>query len=155
MSNPTEALLAEHEPVIGVTSLGGAIVGCSCLSARDYRAAGYEAGQAGYRAHLAAVLAPRLLPDPEGGCVCTMHDSNYPIEPPDGEYEPACPVHSTHLYDPRSGTWVTHSDEARRFTDWVATNAAYNGASDTGQRFYDWGLNAWLPQQIATYGWDT
>lgn len=57
-----ETLLAEHEPVIGAVYLPGrgprgSVVGCSCLSARDYAAAGFKAGVAGHRAHLATLLA--------------------------------------------------------------------------------------------------
>lgn len=61
------------------------------------------------------------LPDPKAGCVCTMHGQNagggymeYVLE-----YEPACPEHSVHLYDPRLGVWVhrpdtTNPDEGTR-----------------------------------------
>lgn len=55
-------------------------------------------------------LYAAALPAPEDGCACTYHPGNYPIEPPDVEYEPACPVHSEHLYDPRAGMWVRRSD---------------------------------------------
>lgn len=49
----------------------------------------------------------RLLPDPEGGCCCTWHaqdagggHTEYLME-----YEPACPEHSEHVYNPRTGIW--------------------------------------------------
>ena len=49
----------------------------------------------------------RLLPDPEGGCCCTWHSqyaggghTEYLME-----YEPACPEHSEHVYNPRTGIW--------------------------------------------------
>lgn len=105
MSAPDEAVLAlltEHHPVIGAFhalgsgSTGRAIVGCSCLSARDYQAAGFKAGQAGYRAHLAQVItahyaqqrdqiAARVLreaaeevagecADQSGECFCSSRD---------------------------------------------------------------------------------
>lgn len=51
------------------------------------------------------------LPDPHGGCACVWHPpSNDPAEPhisfpPELEYEPACPVHSHHVYNPRTGVW--------------------------------------------------
>jgi hypothetical protein len=37
------------------------------------------------------------------------------------------------------------------FLDYVAQNGAYNGSDDEGQRFYDWGLNAWLHQMRAAF----
>lgn len=52
--------------------------------------------------------AAQSLPDPKGGCACTMHAQNaggcyteYVLE-----YEPACPEHSHHVYDPRVGAWI-------------------------------------------------
>ena len=35
-------------------------------------------------------------------------------------------------------------DAVMGFVRYVATNAAYNGAPDPGQQFYDWCLNSWL-----------
>jgi hypothetical protein len=55
-------VLAEHEPVLGVFASRAGIIGCSCLSARDYRAAGYRSGQRGWRDHLAATVE-RLIAD--------------------------------------------------------------------------------------------
>ncbi|UPK64930.1 hypothetical protein MYP14_06145 [Rhodococcus pyridinivorans] len=48
------------------------------------------------------------LPDPNGGCVCTWHtqDAGAGYSEVIPEYEPACPEHSTHLYDPRAGMWI-------------------------------------------------
>jgi hypothetical protein len=48
-----------------------------------------------------------VLPDPKGGCACT------PFSQSAGgvyvehlaEYEPACPEHSEHVYNPRTGVW--------------------------------------------------
>ena len=37
------------------------------------------------------------------------------------------------------------------FVNWIASNAAYNGADDEGQRFYDLCLNTWLTRQAARY----
>ena len=53
-------------------------------------------------------LAPRTLPDPNGGCACTPHsqDAGGGYVEHLLEYEPACPIHSVHLYDPESGEWV-------------------------------------------------
>lgn len=48
------------------------------------------------------------LPDPAGGCVCTWHseDRGAGYSETVLEYDPACPEHSVHVYDPRSGMWV-------------------------------------------------
>lgn len=53
-----------------------------------------------------------VLPLPDGGCVCTFHEQDagggyteYLLE-----YEPACPDHSTHLWDPKQGEWVLQSE---------------------------------------------
>ena len=55
--------------------------------------------------HDAAVAAKAL---PVEGCACTSH-----VQDAGGgyfehllEYEPACPEHSEHLWDPRQGMWV-------------------------------------------------
>lgn len=54
----------------------------------------------------------RVLPDPKGGCICwlpsEMWDTSYYGIPEPGsqmEYDPACPEHSVHLYNPRLGEW--------------------------------------------------
>ncbi|WP_432679368.1 hypothetical protein ACRAJ3_11500 [Rhodococcus pyridinivorans] len=48
------------------------------------------------------------LPDPNGGCACTWHtqDAGCGYTEVIPEYEPACPEHSHHLYDPRAGMWI-------------------------------------------------
>ena len=52
----------------------------------------------------AATPGPWSLPSgPE--CVCTWHPGTPGIEPDTLEYEPACPVHSEHVYNPRTQTW--------------------------------------------------
>jgi hypothetical protein len=53
----------------------------------------------------------RNLPDPKGGCACWVNPEPWTYygiaEPGDSlEYDPACPVHSVHLYDPRAGMWI-------------------------------------------------
>ncbi|NKT91772.1 hypothetical protein GS854_01645 [Rhodococcus hoagii] len=52
------------------------------------------------------------LPDPKGGCVCTGHtqDAGGGYTEHLLEYEPACPEHSQHLYDPRIGEWIHRPD---------------------------------------------
>lgn len=66
-------------------------------------------------AKLAALSSPptddvraRILAAPKGGCVCTPHwqdaGAGYTEFVP--EYEPDCPEHSYHLYDPRRGEWI-------------------------------------------------
>ena len=57
----TREALAAHEPALGTFAGRPGIVGCSCLSARDYRAAGFRGGQAGWRDHL---LASGVVRDP-------------------------------------------------------------------------------------------
>ncbi|WP_016695010.1 hypothetical protein [Rhodococcus rhodochrous] len=54
------------------------------------------------------------LPDPNGGCVCTWHtqDAGCGYTEVIPEYEPACPEHSTHLYDPRTGMWIDDPRQA-------------------------------------------
>lgn len=61
---------------------------------------------------------PATLPDPNGGCVCTWHEQSADCGYSElvYEYEPACPEHSTHLYDPRAGMWI---DDPRRALDRV------------------------------------
>lgn len=58
----------------------------------------------------------RLLPDPAGGCVCTRYaeDRGGGYSETVGEYDPACPVHSFHVYDPRAGEWVAPRGAAER-----------------------------------------
>lgn len=56
----------------------------------------------------------RELPDPTAGCSCTWHVERDPYEPHiparyEQEYDPACPEHSKHLYEPRQGEWVLRS----------------------------------------------
>lgn len=52
-------------------------------------------------------LREQVLPDPKGGCVCRSHSEDrgggyFELMV---EYEPACPEHSEHVYNPRSGVW--------------------------------------------------
>lgn len=56
--------------------------------------------------HDAEVARP--LPDPTGPCACSFDSEDrggghFELVQ---EYEPACPVHSEHLYDPVLGMWV-------------------------------------------------
>ncbi|WP_029292241.1 hypothetical protein [Cellulomonas sp. HZM] len=57
----------------------------------------------------------RILPDPTAGCCCIWHDQDAGGGYTETvvEYEPACPEHSEHLYDPRTGTWVLQPDPLR------------------------------------------
>ena len=54
-------------------------------------------------------MATLSRPDPMGGCACVNHLEAH------GEmtleYNPACPEHSEHVYDPRTGAWE-HSPES-------------------------------------------
>lgn len=49
----------------------------------------------------------RTLPDPEGPCTCIPHwqDAGGGHTEFLLEYEPACPLHSHHVYNPRTGVW--------------------------------------------------
>lgn len=58
---------------------------------------------------LAALPEDPRLPRIENGCACHFHPTPYG-EPDDVEYEPACPKHSEHVYDPRIGMWVYRAD---------------------------------------------
>ncbi|KTS90696.1 hypothetical protein NS183_07915 [Microbacterium testaceum] len=52
--------------------------------------------------------AARVLADPKGGCSCEPFDQDAGggyVERL-AEYEPDCPEHSHHLYDPREGAWI-------------------------------------------------
>jgi hypothetical protein len=57
--------------------------------------------------------ADRTLPDPAGGCSCddASQDAGGGYIEHLLEYDPACPVHSTHLYDPRIGEWILRPTE--------------------------------------------
>ena len=65
-------------------------------------------------------LTSRALPDPKGGCVC----ESYSEDRGGGyfelmvEYEPACPEHSEHVYNPRTGVWehdaTAHAEAAEQ-----------------------------------------
>ena len=57
----------------------------------------------------AAVAA---LPLPGDGCACTPHaqDAGGGYTEYLLEYEPACPEHSEHLWDPKQGVWVLRSE---------------------------------------------
>ncbi|RDI32427.1 hypothetical protein DEU38_103160 [Rhodococcus sp. AG1013] len=61
---------------------------------------------------LADLHPETALPDPNGGCVCTAHtqDAGGGYTEHLLEYEPACPEHSQHLYDPRLGEWIHRPD---------------------------------------------
>lgn len=60
------------------------------------------------RVALAAVWADIRLPDPTGGCVCSFESEDRGGGHSElvQEYEPACPEHSEHVYDPVLGMWV-------------------------------------------------
>lgn len=65
----------------------------------------------------------RLLPDPKGGCCCTWHsqDAGGGYTEYLMEYEPACPEHSTHVYNPRTGVWE-HAERGE--TEWEYATGA-------------------------------
>jgi len=52
-------------------------------------------------------LTAGALPDPAGGCVCEHYTENRGgvYSETMMEYEPACPEHSQHVYNPRTGVW--------------------------------------------------
>ena len=82
--------------------------------------------------HDAAVAA---LPLPDGGCVCTPHEQDaggghteYLLE-----YEPACPEHSEHLWDPKRGMWVLRSEHDAE----VAARTLRDVADEVGRMLAD------------------
>ena len=62
-----------------------------------------------------------VLPDSQGGCTCIPFDQ----DAGEGyvehllEYDPACPEHSTHVYDPRTGTWIGRDKPVESTEDMV------------------------------------
>jgi len=64
------------------------------------------------RAALAAVWSDIRLSHPKGGCVCSFESEDRGGGHSElvQEYEPACPVHSEHVYDPKTGVWVLRSE---------------------------------------------
>lgn len=70
-------------------------------------------------------LRTKVLPRVKDGCACIYHLAPGPALPAEVEYEPACPEHSEHLYDPRSGSWI--------FRD-PAKNAAWEAERDEAER---------------------
>ena len=53
--------------------------------------------------HTYGFICPGLPFDGEPGCIC-----------PDDDYSPACPLHSDHVYNPRTGEWILWRDLIRR-----------------------------------------
>lgn len=47
------------------------------------------------------------LPDPKGGCACRAYSEDHGAGYVEliVEYDPACPEHSEHVYNPRTGIW--------------------------------------------------
>lgn len=78
-------------------------------------------------------LRGRAFPDPKDGCACTPHwqdaGGGYTEFVP--EYEPACPEHSYHLYDPRTDEWVLRSEN-----DWEYGTAIPEAIQDDAQPDY-------------------
>lgn len=62
------------------------------------------------RGHLSA----RLLPDPQGGCTCIEHEQDAGGGHAEylTEYDPTCPEHSEHVYNPRTGVWERVTKES-------------------------------------------
>lgn len=52
------------------------------------------------------------LPDPTKGCCCVDRSQDHGEGRIEylAEYNPACPEHSDHVYDPRTGTWIHRTD---------------------------------------------
>lgn len=69
-----------------------------------------------------ARLRERQLPKVEDGCACHYHPGPVLGMPDDIEYEPACPEHSEHLYDPRSGSWIFR--DPVKNAEWEAVRAS-------------------------------
>lgn len=59
------------------------------------------------RAEWEAEVSARTLPNPKGGCACGWHsqDAGGGYTEILAEYEPTCPEHSKHVYNPRTGVW--------------------------------------------------
>lgn len=84
------------------------------------------------------------LPRPEDGCVCSWESEDRGGGDSElvAEYEPACPVHSEHLYDPRTGVWVLRAKHDREVQARALEEAAerawmnrYSGASHALRKY--------------------
>lgn len=66
------------------------------------------------------------LPRPEDGCVCSWEseDRGGGYSELVAEYEPACPVHSEHLWDPRQGMWIDRAQHDAEVRAAALTEAA-------------------------------
>jgi hypothetical protein len=93
------------------------------------------------------------LPDVDGGCACTPHsqDAGGGYTEHLLEYEPACPEHSVHLYDPRAGKWVfrdggeqkrlvhtiqRHSPKESELLENMADRLRTDGHNDLAELYY-------------------
>lgn len=80
-------------------------------------------------------LNARLLPDPEGGCVCETYseDRGGGYSEAMVDYDPACPKHSVHVYDPRTGVWefdaTARAEAAEATVQRVRQQCAWNKAA--------------------------
>lgn len=101
------AELAEHEPVLGMFAGMPGIVGCSCLSARDYRAAGFRGGLQGHREHVAASIA-RRSPDTERAQFVHISDRTAGDETPLCWHEYA--GHESPCVDAGEGRWAIDTE---------------------------------------------
>jgi hypothetical protein len=61
---------------------------------------------------IGSVMAQRALPTPDNGCSCGWYseDRGGGHHETMQEYDPACPIHSVHVYNPRTGVWETAPD---------------------------------------------
>lgn len=90
----TEAGLETYTPNGSEIVAGQLIRQQQAIRAGEERAARAEA----------KLTAGRTLPGPGDACQCTWSPAGF-NQPVEVEYEPSCPEHSEHVYDPRTGAW--------------------------------------------------
>lgn len=96
----------------------------------------------------------RMLADPQGGCACTPHwqdaGAGYTEFVP--EYEPDCPVHSYHLYDPRNGEWIIDPRGAADRSDAGPLGSGHSPSVETADEREDSGGSVEEPSTHLIHG---
>ena len=88
--------------------------------------------------------AEGLLPTVDGGCCCTPFSQSAGGVYTEylAEYDPACPEHSEHVYNPRSGVWEHAPSTEAKINAEVLREAAIMGAVQFAKDHH--GESAWI-----------